>query len=76
MASWLRDLKFGCRCYVVTARPGVATDETIAVLTPEGDAVIDEKPSVAGDDGELYTDEEAISSTEVDEEGAEALRCR
>jgi hypothetical protein len=45
----------------------VATDETIAVVTPGGDTVIDEKLSVVGDDGELHTVEEAISSTEVDE---------
>ena len=45
----------------------VATDETVAVITPEGDTVIDEKLSVLGDDGELHTVEEDISVTEVDE---------
>jgi hypothetical protein len=45
----------------------VATDETIAIVTPQGDTVIDERLSVVGDDGELRTVEEAISSTELDE---------
>jgi hypothetical protein len=45
----------------------VAADETIAVVTPEGDTVIDEKLSVVGDDGQLHIVDEAISSTEVDE---------
>ena len=35
-------------------RKDLATDETIAVITPEGDTVIDEKLSVVGDDGELH----------------------
>jgi hypothetical protein len=45
----------------------VATDETVAVITPEGDTVIDEKLSVVGDDGELHTVDEDISVTELDE---------
>jgi len=45
----------------------VATDETVAVFTPEGDTVIDEKLSVVGEDGELHTVEEDIAVTEVDE---------
>ena len=54
----------------------VATDETVAVFTPEGDTVIDEKLSVVGEDGELHTVEEDIAVTEVDEVASEALRRR
>jgi hypothetical protein len=45
----------------------VATDETIAVITPEGDTVIDETLSVVGDDGELHAVEEDIAVAEDDE---------
>ena len=45
----------------------VATDETIVIVTPEGDEVVDETLSVMGDDGQLHAVAEAISSSEDDE---------
>jgi hypothetical protein len=48
----------------------IAEVETAAVVDDRGDlvVVIDEKLSVAGDDGELHTVEEDISVIEVDDE--------
>lgn len=46
----------------------VASDETIAVVTADGDAVVDEIISVVGDDGELHAIEEDITVIEADDE--------
>ena len=45
----------------------LATDETIAVETPEGDVVVDETISVLGDDGELHPVEEDITVVESED---------
>jgi hypothetical protein len=46
----------------------VATDETVAIITPEGDTVIDERVSVIGTDGKLHEIGEDISVTEAEDE--------
>jgi len=45
----------------------VASDETIAVVTQDGDVVIDETISVMGDDGQLHAVEEDITVLEADD---------
>jgi len=45
----------------------LATDETLAVETPEGDIIIDETVSVIGEDGELHALEEDVAILEVDD---------
>ena len=47
----------------------IATDETIAVMTAEGDAIVDETVWVVGDDGKLHAIEEDRSFIEADDKG-------
>jgi hypothetical protein len=44
----------------------VAIDETIAVVTKDGDLVVDEIVSVVGEDGELHAVEEDVVVVEAD----------
>jgi len=46
----------------------VAADETIAVVTEEGDVLVDETFSVVGADGELHVIEEDRSTIAADDE--------
>ncbi len=46
----------------------LATDETVAVATPEGDILVDETISVMGEDGELHAVEEDVAILEADGE--------
>lgn len=45
----------------------VAADETVAVITPEGDALVDEKFSVVGEDGAPHAVEEDTSVLDAEE---------
>jgi hypothetical protein len=46
----------------------VATDETVTVITPEGDAVVEETLSVMGEDGALHAVEEDITLLDADDD--------
>ena len=76
---WLRWFPFGCDtvknvaflgrfCRVEPVRHTVlATDETVTVVTADGDVVVDEVLSVVGEDGELHAVEEELTVIEADE---------